>query len=395
MRHFLLVVAAIVISLVSLKFLPAPYIWISVWWFLVFLYATLSSRRSSIKAVWFNIGIIILAFGIFEAYLWIGRPILAAERLQAEYRFKLNYSKDSQYTKHDFLGWIPTGDNKVKIKEYYKNELIFDAIYTIDSQGLRTSSPDTGEDDIRSILFFGGSFVFGAGLNDTETMPYQVGLKTSGDYRIYNFGVNAYGPHQMLSALEHGFAENIIKGKPTYAIYEAILDHVRRATQGSINRVGGPKYALDKNGDIVYQGQFGGFKSIVPKNVRYQLNKSLILKKIVRWQRSTNRDDIDLFIGVVDRSKGLLENLYPGIKFHLLFWDDDSPQLGEQYAPEMEEIIQGLKGKGVTVHLISDILSVDVEKKWLDYKISYLDGHPNAKANELIAEYLVKEVIIE
>jgi hypothetical protein len=149
--------------------------------------------------------------------LWISRPILAAEFLTTEYRFKVNSSKDSQYTKHDFLGWILTRDDKVKIKEYSRKDLIIDVIYTIDSQGLRTSPPDTGEDDIRSILFFGGSFVFGAGLNDTEAMPYQVGLKTNGDYRIYNFGVNAYGPHQMLSALEHGFAENIIKGKPTYS----------------------------------------------------------------------------------------------------------------------------------------------------------------------------------
>jgi hypothetical protein len=34
---------------------------------------------------------------------------------------------------------------------------------------------------------------------------------------------------------------------------------------------------------IVYQGQFEAFESIVPKNVRYQLNKSLIFKQIVRW----------------------------------------------------------------------------------------------------------------
>ena len=53
--------------------------------------------------------------------------------------------------------------------------------------------------------------MFGAGLNDTEAMPYQVGLKTNGDYRIYNFGVNAYGPHHMLSALEHGYVENILR----------------------------------------------------------------------------------------------------------------------------------------------------------------------------------------
>jgi hypothetical protein len=59
--------------------------------------------------------------------------------------------------------------------------------------------------------------MFGARLNDTEAMPYQVGLKTNWDYSIYNFDVDAYGPHHMLSALDHGFAENIIKGKPTYA----------------------------------------------------------------------------------------------------------------------------------------------------------------------------------
>ena len=60
----------------------------------------------------------------------------------------------------------------------------------------------------------------------------------------------------MLSALEHGYVENIIKGKPTYAIYEAIFNHVERAAGYTLKRVGDPKYAQDKNGDIVYQGQY-------------------------------------------------------------------------------------------------------------------------------------------
>jgi hypothetical protein len=38
--------------------------------------------------------------------------------------------------------------------------------------------------------------------------------------------------------------------------------------------------------------------------------------------------------------------------------------------------------RGVAVHI-------------LGLKISRLDGHPNAKANEMIADYLVKEIIIE
>ena len=59
----------------------------------------------------------------------------------------------------------------------------------------------------------------------------------------------------------------------------------------------------------------------------------------------------------------------------------------------MDEIIPKLKAKGIPVHIIGDILQIDTRKKWNDLKISRLDGHPNAKANEMIAEYVVKEII--
>jgi hypothetical protein len=40
-----------------------------------------------------------LGGSIFRTFLWISRPILAAE-----FRCKGNSLKDSQYTKHNFLG---------------------------------------------------------------------------------------------------------------------------------------------------------------------------------------------------------------------------------------------------------------------------------------------------
>lgn len=47
-------------------------------------------------------------------------------------------------------------------------------------------------------------------VNDNETAAYQVGEMSSGNYRIFNFGFKGYGPHQMLSAIEHSLVEDIV-----------------------------------------------------------------------------------------------------------------------------------------------------------------------------------------
>ena len=113
--------------------------------------------------------------------------------------------------------------------------------------------------------------MFGWGLNDAETMPYQVGLKTNGNYSIYNFGVPAYGPHHMLSEIENGLVKDIVNGKTAYAVYEAIFDHVGRAA-GISSAYRNPKYILNAKGEIVYQGRFDEFDT-VPLKVKEELRK--------------------------------------------------------------------------------------------------------------------------
>ena len=50
----------------------------------------------------------------------------------------------------------------------------------------------------KSLNFFGGSFAFGFGLNDNETMPYLL-QKYLKNWKIENYGINGYGVHQMLA----------------------------------------------------------------------------------------------------------------------------------------------------------------------------------------------------
>ncbi len=217
----ILVLAAVVASIGSLKFISVPYVWISMFWFLVSMFAMKLSVKSSTKAVWFNGGIVILTLGIFEAYLWFTRPP------QTHFEVVSVRGAKSLSQRHPFLGVAPRTGEFIE-RKYYGNQLVYEASYTIDSQGLRLSPPYVESESLTCVLFFGGSYIFGFGLNDTETLPYQVGLKTNGRHRIYNFAYPRYGPHQMLSALEHNLVTDLAQCQAVHGIYGAIIDHIPR-----------------------------------------------------------------------------------------------------------------------------------------------------------------------
>ena len=65
--------------------------------------------------------------------------------------------------------------------------MLHNVTYTTESNGLRVAPPWRKNDLAGTVLFFGCSFTFGEGLNDSETLPYQVGIQSGGRYRTLNF----------------------------------------------------------------------------------------------------------------------------------------------------------------------------------------------------------------
>jgi hypothetical protein len=210
---------------------------------------------------------------------------------------------------------------------------------------------DNSNKNARCVLFFGCSFTFGEGLNDDQTMPYLVGVKSKGEYHPYNFGFHGYGPHQMLAALEHGFEEKIIACKPKYAIYQALPDHDRRSAGLSPFGKNGPRYILNQNGEVIFTGRFIDHKidenGMIAKIIN-QLKKSLILKTALFKARSTNSDDINLFVAIVDKAWTIFEARYPGSKFYVLFWNKFDDKKGTENG---KKLMQGLYNKGIRVYL--------------------------------------------
>jgi hypothetical protein len=334
-------------TLVSLKYLAVPYAWIAFFWATVLLSAAKFSKKSSIKAVWFNVAVGIVTLGGFETYLGIEDR---SNRSGVENRFEGSYVNEEYYQKENkILGYAPVKGASVNSRKYHREELIYDVTYTIDSGGLRISPPFDPTSNNGCILFFGGSFTFGEGVNDDQTMPYRVGIYSKGRYRVHNLGFHGYGPHQMLSALEHGLVENTIDCEPKYIIYQALDRHVLRSSGNVDWGQNSPRYVLKNSGEVVLSGTFEDRRvtEVLILKLKRQLEKSFVYKKSIGVRSSD--EDVKLYAEIVNSARKYVESHYPKAEFHVLLW--------HFHDRLFERVYNELKFRELNVHLVvEDIL---------------------------------------
>jgi len=179
-------------------------------------------------------GTAILTFGLYEAYLagWF------SEKTPELINFSI--SNPAYFQTHKILGTVPKKNIQITAQKSYRNKLLYNVQYTIDQNGLRIGFNHRQEPET-AVLFFGGSFTFGEGVNDNETMPYR--FEEKGIFKAFNFGFHGYGPHQMLAILENEMEKSIVSDTPSkYAVYQAIAGHVDRCAGRAWWDQSGPRY---------------------------------------------------------------------------------------------------------------------------------------------------------
>ena len=230
-----------------------------------------------------------------------------------------------------------------------------------------------------TVLFFGCSYTYGEGINDNETFPYLVG--TSSKTKVYNFGFHGYGPHQMLSEIEHGFVKHVVDSSPKYAIFTTAYFQVERAAGYDSWDYHGPKYILSKDGKLEYAGHFDdplGMKLLVELS-----EKSSIVEEILENRNHVDEGDVERYVAIVVAAKNALLKEFPGIEFHVIYWDFD-----KEHDPM---ILERFQQEGIKVHLISKILQYPAT--YNHYVISAFERHPNSTANKCIATYIVENIL--
>ncbi len=375
-RVAVIFLAALLLSALCLRYLPLPFIWLGWGWSFGLFAGAWCLGTSSLRVVLFNVAVVVLILASAETYLGLRQPPPPM------------YS-DPYYVDDDVLGVVPTRGVEARSTRLEHGKLLYDVNYTIDSNGLR-AAPPVQPSPVASILFFGCSFTFGEGLQDAETIPYQVGLQSEGRYKIYNFGFHGYGPNQMLAYIESGRMQHIVDTPPRFAIYQALPDHVARVAGKVPYGKHSPRYQLDSDGSVHQHGHFNdGQVSLSPfrAHLRGQLRKSAIFRTLENLQPRTNAQDVQLLLATVRESRDLLEKDYPGIEFRVILWRNFANE-----EPLYQELRKGFAQLNIPVDLVDTILP-DYRTNPEKYLLSLGNGHPNALADRLIAQYVTAKVL--
>jgi hypothetical protein len=391
----LLIVATLLISVLCLKVRLMPFAWFCLAWASGFFGLIFKVRGSWPRAFLFNAVVAAVTLAVGEAYFSL------EEKEQPKYT--------REYIEPDaLLGWAPQKGIRTRASLFDRGTRVYDVTYTIDSKGLRIPPPAGKTHPAGTALFFGCSFTFGAGLEDGETLPYQVGIQSEGRWRALNLAFNGYGPHHMLAAIEGGRVRRVIESPPRYAFFVAIPNHLERVGgRSAVFGVGGPRYCIDPDGKPRLHGRFGddrtelGFfeaslRRALPSAIpwlRFQSKKSAIYRSFITRPPPVLEEDVRLLHAIVGRARDLLVAEYPRLEFHVILWLSHFIEYRNFY----RELYDGFRQLNMPVHRVEELLpGYDVEVPTKDqtrYLLAPGDGHPNALANRVLAEYVVTKVL--
>jgi hypothetical protein len=266
---------------------------------------------------------------------------------------------------------------KAQSRKVSDHGVVYDVTYSFDANGHRQAlgSTDPAAD---SVVFVGDSFTFGEGVEDSETLPQQFSDQSGRKYKVTNFGVSSFGIQQPLRLLEIGRVEPFLTSGKRYIVYSGIPDHANRVVTG-LRR--GPVYTLQSDGTIKYLGNGQSQSEMFAVAIA---NRSLFLRNFVVMPILEQREghDTALYVALVKRAGELSRQKY-GAKFIVIFWDLHDEALNQ-------EVLTAFDKTGVSYVLASAVLPGFAQDEY-KYRIVG-DGHPNALADHLIAQYLVQHL---
>ncbi|MFT5156309.1 MAG: hypothetical protein ACI83I_000852 [Bacteroidia bacterium] len=131
------------------------------------------------------------------------------------------------------------------VKKTLKDQLLYDVVYTYKNH--RRIVPASNDTASNQVIFVGGSFCFGEGVNDHETIPNYFALAQNHLSKVENISCHGYGTHQVLEIVKNQIVtDSSFMGKPTSLIYVFMEDHIRRAAGRSAWDTKGPWYEVDR-----------------------------------------------------------------------------------------------------------------------------------------------------
>jgi len=272
--------------------------------------------------------------------------------------------------------------SETKHQMYFGDEILWEKKYTTDQLGRRI----TGVEEKRKyhLLFFGGSYVFGDGLDDNATLPYLVSQKNS-SIHSYNYGNSGSTTSHMYVQLQNFIESDQILEKLGAAIYVYNDFHIDRNIGAmfpiSWNEGNAPYLFIDENNELVADGKFYSNRYFTTQLYKL-LNNSYTLRyfkvNLPLTSLTPRAFFHPLLFKIIKSSFEIYKEKFQSDNFIVLIYPGNTGN---------EKLIDFLRE--------NNIKYFDYSKLFDGYDLStlrYNDGHPNLKANELVASTILKDL---
>ena len=283
---------------------------------------------------------------------------------------------------NDFIGYELKSDLEVTVTQTVGDEVIYELFYALDDKRRRITPLEQAISRDKFILFFGGSFTFGDGVANDETLPAYIGHFTD-EYTPYNYGVSGYGTQQMLAKLQRDDIRQEIEGESGIAIYTFICPHVGRVIGSALvhNTWGKsmPYYTLDSEDNLVHRGNFVSGRPFL--SILYPtLGISQVAKYFNLNLPRINDSHYQLTAKVIEESGNLLKEKVGVDDLYVLFYPKSNCST---------LLIPHLETAGIPYLDYSNLLNGNhKEGLWQP------DGHPTSKAYKLVAKKLISDLAL-
>lgn len=251
--------------------------------------------------------------------------------------------------------WFLVDKNYYKTKSNFaeNNDIVIETIYTLDENGLRTTKSNDESKD--AYLFLGCSFMFGACINDNETLPYLFSEKFNFERKVINAGQDARGINRAYSILANrDYLKGLIgKSQLKYVFYEFIEDHINRA------------FRYNMPSDVLIYENKKEYEVNQPfKFVKKVFTSSLIFERCLN--EFIEAKSFHFYIKYINNTFRKMYNIskeYYGADFVVVMWD---------------------RNKDIEDYFIENNIDFIKAYKILNYEkdIVEFDGHPNIKGNK-------------
>lgn len=353
-------------------FLMYQFVYVFLFVSLIFIVFAIFKRSKISKLIYLAMFSVFLAMGLSELILTFQNKSIS--------HVSTHPSDDLFFIRNKVINHcreIHFFDKQGKRRKRYTNNkpsenefILYDIVYSKYANGFRYTKCNINSNE--NYIFLGCSFTFGNGVNDDQTLPYSFSKLMNFEKNVLNCGLSGRSTNLAISIIESNIIDSFTckNSQTKYFIYSLIDDHIPRNFRSNAYELLPRDNWLYKNGKFEKVSQpFGTVKNMFARSYIYNKFFDDIINKY-------NKEYYENYmIKSLKLLQEIAETKYKS-KFIIIVW----PKFDANSV-----FVDNLKKTNLDLIVLPEYFNTQ------EYKIEK-DGHPNAKANEELANIIMNYI---